>query len=166
MQVNLFLHVGQLHSCHACGGLRSPYLISAFHPVPYGDMNNEANVPHSCKTLLETVEHIGIGKSVTARKCHVREIDRTHKTCVLLADIDSILQHSYLGTTTESRVGCEAFAVNFCGCREFVAVLIGQRYFFIHRYSTQLAEQHLGQGKAIFNLRALHIGLIYLDVDL
>lgn len=159
LQIDFLGHVGQLHTCHGCGGLGRMYLVASLTPVEDGHAQAYSYVEHTVEIVVERVKEVGRGEEISTQGSHLRQKGRAYQLLILPAHAHGVLQQS------ELRPARLEFFVGICGVNRFHAswahqVLVSQMDISVEVKSTDLAEIHTGQCEPVIHTRLRHLGLI------
>ena len=97
LEVHLLLRLGEFEFGNRSGCLGGAHLVSAVHPVPYGDAYHHAHVPDAGELPCESVVHVRVCHEVSSREEHLRQIGSPGEFSCLAADVHGIGEEFQFG---------------------------------------------------------------------
>ena len=164
LQFNLFARVLQLVLGDARLGFGGFHLVDAFAPVPDGQGEGDAHVPHAFEFLLEAVEHRGVGGHVSAYQGERGQVVGARHVDLLPVDVGGKLQAAYLRAAGVDGVQVDGACRRGRGA-EVVFRLVGQADGGGEVQPAQLAEQHPRQVQPVVHLGQRQGGFVCLHLD-
>ena len=135
-------------------------LVVAFAPMEDRDFGHHAEVPHAAKLVLEAVETRGVAHRIVAESPNRGQVVGAGDPHLLGIDVVGNAEAFQFGT-----MGFDiAFRIERMGIRHqhIIKVLVRQHDVGIQRQTTDLAKQHLRQGKAILCLQQRRLRFVQL----